>query len=114
MHHIRQDLAVMDAPRSLKTLVIEDGGHSIKQLLVKSDPIGSSRCKRKWCVICKKEEMSGEELRGIRVACHKPGVGYSLECMRPPCMETGKSTAHYEGESSRSGAIRLGQQYDLY
>ena len=86
----------------------------MKQMLVKSDPYGSVRCRRKWCIICKKEELEGAELEGIKVSCYKPGVGYTIECTRTPCMENGVSRAHYEGESSRSGSIRLGQHFDLY
>ena len=111
---IKDTLEGTEAPSDLKTLVLEDGGTSLRQLLVKSDPYESHRCGRKWCTICRMEETSGEPLEGVRVSCFQSGIGYNLRCERPPCKVSTHSSAYYEGESSRTPAIRLGQHLDLY
>ena len=98
----------------MRTKCIEDGGISIKRTLVRSDPSGRNRCQREWCTICLIEQKSGEKLERIKVSCFTTNIGYGFECRRAPCWDGEKSTSCYEGESSRSGAIRFGQHMDLY
>ena len=104
------------APGRCKTNVIEGGGVTVKQNIVKSNPFPRLSCKRPDCVL---DQMSD---RGCRGKCFHEGVGYVSTCTR--CRhkeqeEEGKTpeqtTNHsYIGETARTLYTRTKQHLGSY
>ena len=111
---VKSVLDKSDAPAGFKTLILEDGGKSVKSDLVKSDPFPRSSCNRKTCLMCSNEPSNGQ--------CWTSSVVYSIACNRAPCRrregerENGEEdNPHvYVGETSRSCKVRGTQHMSNY
>ena len=103
---VKQELKRTMGPKGVKTLCQGDGGMSIKERLVRSDPLNSGGGPRPRCTICRREG------RVQGVSCWKSGFGYSVGCSRSPCIKkspggTRTHLAVYQGETSRTGFTRI-------
>ena len=80
--------------------IVERGGKKLNQTMCKTNPLVGPVCGRGGYFPCANPTEEGERKRGM---CSKEGIVYNIECRR--CEEDWK-TAHYIGESSRSGFQR--------
>ena len=79
------------APLGFKTLVMEDGGRSVKADLVRTNPFPDGLgCGRKGCIMCNKEPSKGK--------CWWSNCVYKITCTRAPCT-TGGVLPTYVGET---------------
>ena len=72
---VREALAAAPDPTGCKTLVVEQPGPSVRQGLVRSDPLPRGSCGRPLCPWAKTEEE-------CRMRCFREGVGYVGRCRR--------------------------------
>ena len=94
------------APMGFKTLVLEDGGRSMKSDLVKSNPFSpNTGCNRADCMMCQTEPSRGK--------CWGSGAVYKITCNRLPCSGNDVLPT-YVGETSRTLKTRGSQHLTLY
>ena len=103
---VKEALEQTDAPGGYRTLVLEDGGKSIKSDLVRSNPFPVASCMRETCLICIHKPSGGK--------CWAGGITYSIECARSPCTNADIPTPTYVGESCRSAFRRGTEHLALY
>ena len=106
MEVIGQVMKNTASPMGFKTLVLEDGGKSVKSDMVKSNPFPTREgCKRKECVMCDQAPSKGK--------CWESNVCYKITCNRTPCVGS-EVIPTYVGETSRSYFTRGAQHMALY
>ena len=113
---VKNVLDKSDPPAGFKTLVLEDGGRSIKSDIVKSDPFPKASCDRETCLMCSNEPSGGK--------CWSSSVVYKIACNRRPCKggegragdgEREEGCVHqYVGETSGPPFTRGTQHMALY
>ena len=86
---VKEALAAAPNPTGCSTLVREQPGPSIKQQLVKSNPLPREECGRELCPF----RMGGEK---CRERCYREGVGYMGRCLR--CAEKQRQEGKKEDE----------------
>ena len=86
---VKEVMERSDKPGGFKTLILEDGGRSVKSDLVRSDPFPKSQCNRDGCLMCSNGPSNGK--------CWSSSVVYKVSCNR--CVG---QTHSYVGETSRS------------
>ncbi len=101
---VKVTLQDTQAPSNYNTLLLEDGGFSIKQDLVRSNPSPEQSCGRLSCLPCASSPSKG--------LCRRSNVNYLISCKRPTCIDN--TTYTYAGESSRTGFTRASQHLALY
>ena len=95
-----------DPPFGFKTMILEDGGKSIKGDLVRTNPFPDDVCSRKSCLVCSDGLSKG--------SCWKSNCVYEIECNRKPCNQENTLKYSYVGETSRTLKTRGSQHMVLY
>lgn len=72
---IEMRLMATPAPNNTKVKVVEAGGRSTRETLVKSDPFPLNICERKDCPIVKEKEE-------CFMKCHLSNINYTISCTR--------------------------------
>ena len=121
LNQVRKEMGLTMAPNGYSTLVMEDGGLSIKMDMVKSNIHQEEDCKRPNCLVCAPKLPGSKPTGG---SCRRSGACYNLVCTRDPCRDTHRrpTTNHnnkvpiptYAGESSRTCYTRGLQHLALY
>ena len=96
-----------------KYLVLEDGGRSLHQDLVKSNFNPMETCERANCLTCWAAPSNGK--------CYKSNVGYRVSCAREPCTLTGAEPQQGHGQldqlddgtDDEGDALQQHQYHDL-
>ena len=108
-------LAACPAPGKCKTKVIEGGGQTVKQNLMRGNPFPRQSCGREDCIVDQCSE------GGCKEKCYLEGVGYCGTCRRctQSQMEEGRppesiTNYSYTGESARSVYTRAKQHLENY
>jgi hypothetical protein len=111
---VREALAAAPDPTGCATLVREQPGPSVKQALVRSNPLPREVCGRELCPFA----MAGE---ACRERCYRESVGYMGRCLRCAAAQRqgGKQEKElvwetYQGETSRSVVSRAREHYSDY
>ena len=94
---------------------MEQPGPSVRQGLVRSDPLPRGSCGRHLCPWAKTEEQ-------CKMRCYREGVGYVGRCRRCYERQVGEEGREeqdvvletYQGESSRSVVTRARSHYQAY
>ena len=104
---VKKALDDSQPPLGFRTLVLEDGGRSLKSDLVRSNPFPRLSCQREDCLMCQVSPSRGK--------CSASNMVYSIECNRSPCNdENSICTPTYIGETSRSCRVRGSEHLTLY
>ena len=74
---------------------IEQSGHSLQNLLEKSNPFSDGGCGRDNCF----QDSSVQTGNSRCIQCDKAGIGYAIRCLEPVCQE---QDVCYHGETARS------------
>ena len=90
----------------LAARVVERGGVSLKQHLVRTDLGGGEPCPQGDCVLCLTNPGEGGGLKH-----HRSGALYSGTCLVCPAEQGAQFTAVYTGETGDSGYTRTGQHH---
>ena len=107
MTNVNKAINSTTAPLGFKTLVVEDGGRSLKCDITKSNPFPVlTVCERPDCMMCTFEPSKGK--------CWGSNAVYKIECTRAPCTNEGGTLATYIGETCRSYYTRGSQHLNLY
>ena len=77
-----------------KYLVLEDGGRSIHQDLIRSNFGPRANCDRPSCLPCQSGPTHGK--------CYKPNIGYRVACAREPCTLTAPELGMRDQQRSRN------------
>ena len=80
---IKNIMTMVPSPKNYRTLLLEDGGKSLKQDLVKSDTAPDLACNRPDCITCASGHLG---------KCRKSGCGYTMVCERTPCNHSNQTT----------------------
>ena len=111
---VREALQSAPDPTGCKTMVREQPGPSVRQCLVRSNPLPRRSCGRPLCPWLRK----GEE---CKMRCFQEGVGYLAYCTRchDAQLEEGKEEGDvveevYLGETSRSLVSRIREHVSDY
>ena len=104
------------APGRCRTKVLEGGGVTVKQNIVRSNPFPRQSCGRPDCILDQTSD------KGCRERCFKEGVGYSSRCTR--CRAAGQHVDGrppdrpvnytYSGETARTIYTRSKQHLANY
>ena len=73
---------------SYKVKIVEEGGKTIGDILIKKNPLTSSKCERYDCQVCPFEKSKG--------GCNRRSILYSNTCVK--CEEGGGSKASTLGK----------------
>ena len=107
MRRVKEAIDTSTAPLGFKTLVVEDGGRSLKSDVIKSNPFPVlTGCGQTDCIMCAHEPSHGK--------CQGSNVVYKLECTRAPCNGEDVARPTYVGESCRTPRVRGAQHLTLY
>ena len=98
-----REVAESEAEAGVKFKMIETGGHSMRRVLQKSNPLETLGCDRPDCLPCKTERGKGGNCMGC-------GVNYEVECQL--CPDDTKSV--YIGETSRNLYTRSREHLSRY
>ena len=81
----------------------------LKSMIWKSDPWDQDPCTRPKCRVCPQRiPLPGEKSAGPTISCRARSILYSNTCV--DCWRSGSKFIYY-GESSKSGAERVGEHY---
>ena len=93
---VRKNLEQGRQPPGTRIKVLEDGGISAKQSIVKSNQFPKQNCDREDCLLCYHQDGNNP-----RMTCAVSSIGYEGACTRCP------SKYAYIGETSRTGYTRV-------
>ena len=104
---VKKALDSSQPPMGFRTLVLEDGGRSLKSDVVRSNPFPMLSCERKDCMMCCISPSKGK--------CAVANAVYSIERKRSPCTnDDNNCVPTYVGETSRPPQHRGAQHLALY
>ena len=104
---LREKEALVSKQCGYKVKIVETGGRTLADTLVKNDPMGSFLCGRDGCWNCKEVEEDEDtttpshrkERKRKKLPCWRRNILYKAECLR--CRKNGIK-ATYTGESGKS------------
>ena len=106
MKQVKKAIEDSTPPMGFRTLVLEDGGRSMRADLVRSNPFPTmEECGRNGCLMCIHDSSKGK--------CWGSNVVYTIKCSRSPCTEQ-SAIPTYFGETCRSFYRRGSQHLALY
>lgn len=92
------------APKGFKTLILEDGGVSVRQDTIRSNISPDMPCNRVGCITC----------LTTPGRCWRTNSCYQMDCQRIPCSHTDTNSVSYTGETSHNTYSRGLQHLTLY
>ena len=87
--------------------IVESGGIQMKNILATKNPFQKRKCTQKWCPICQKSEIMKNMKNNFEernIPCNTNNIGYRWIC---ETCEDANMCKVYEGETARSGRIRI-------